>query len=769
MRTLKIRATKIVALFFVLAFNYGVNATSKIEMVFSCSPDSSGLATPVSEGLKFSKVNGTGVAFYTAEIANNDRYSKSFAEVPQNLLKVGSNQISVSVHWQGLETMARGYCDISFTLINSDSARKTVVSGRVGQGQTAEFLHNVNINLSLQEIDPVAYREIQRLKIVVEQYKKELENVENIQPTLDELRQTLDDYSKLDFDSLNPDDVRKISKEFEPVAEMIEAYKQDIEEIRQEIIADLEESRTEIEKNQETTLEQIKNSGIDIENSNFFEVGPVTDFPTPEINYPEMESDTGDPANGYPGYYYRRLAEDFKSKINFANESGKTQELLALYWKSLEIFESLGAQLSFRARTAKIEEIRGFNDASKILADTYALYFDEYGFLKNLKVPSNLKRFIAKELRQSVSDYSKKIQNLIANLDPQEIERNQDELNAYSELVNGLATSPNSAQGVEIRRQLGRAVYASLSTQSSEIKSEALGGAILVKAADIAQSEGKTAESTSLLKQGARILDFALGFVPVASAINDGLQIICGLATGYDYTGEKMDGLDYTFRAASMAIGIFGGKAIVRWGTLEINESLQTGAQLIRKSNKSKDWALALKSLGKDSPEALRFLGATLKNVPEAQLQKLEIDRLVKLMERSKNVKQLSAETANARFLSENIGHYPPYLENSLLASVELTENFKLWRVHGGGAPAQGRWIISEDPRTVSKEVIRNLYSIPPDNLLTHFVEVNIPKGTRIQFGVAAPIKELGLKGGGLQWQLMSRVEDGWGVPVEWK
>ena len=76
------------------------------------------------------------------------------------------------------------------------------------------------------------------------------------------------------------------------------------------------------------------------------------------------------------------------------------------------------------------------------------------------------------------------------------------------------------------------------------------------------------------------------------------------------------------------------------------------------------------------------------------------------------------------------------------------------YRVCGGRADPIGRWLTLNRPSSGS--AAREELALPPENAATQCTEVWVPKGTRVQVGVAAP--NFGQPGGGQQVELLERI-----------
>jgi|GEM_PF-1886495 len=146
-----------------------------------------------------------------------------------------------------------------------------------------------------------------------------------------------------------------------------------------------------------------------------------------------------------------------------------------------------------------------------------------------------------------------------------------------------LQTSPHTPQGREIRYQLNRGFVAASESSTPGKKAEAWGAISLIVGADQAYADGASKDARYLLRLGASILDVALGFVPVVGTANDLAQLVHGMATGYDYTGERMTSADYALRGVGLVAGIVGAGSIVKIAGKALQKAFQQGSRIIRR------------------------------------------------------------------------------------------------------------------------------------------------------------------------------------------
>jgi len=77
---------------------------------------------------------------------------------------------------------------------------------------------------------------------------------------------------------------------------------------------------------------------------------------------------------------------------------------------------------------------------------------------------------------------------------------------------------------------------------------------------------------------------------------------------------------------------------------------------------------------------------------------------------------------------------------------------------NGSGDYMTGQWSTLIAPESSSTAI--NSLSLPPVNTAEFLQQVQIPGGTQIQFGIAAPVPAWGTTGGGLQIQLLGQIPD---------
>jgi hypothetical protein len=103
--------------------------------------------------------------------------------------------------------------------------------------------------------------------------------------------------------------------------------------------------------------------------------------------------------------------------------------------------------------------------------------------------------------------------------------------------------------------------------------------------------------------------------VPVAASVNDALQIVWGMATGYDYAGHPMSAGDYALRGVGIVIGVLpAGQAIVRVGGEVIDRAFVVGSRTIRELGLGRRVAVDLRSAPSAVADVASAVGAVLDN-----------------------------------------------------------------------------------------------------------------------------------------------------------
>jgi hypothetical protein len=172
----------------------------------------------------------------------------------------------------------------------------------------------------------------------------------------------------------------------------------------------------------------------------------------------------------------------------------------------------------------------------------------------------------------------------------------------------GLHSLPGTITGTEIRRQLVRGLVAYDSSPAQELRAQSLGGIALAVGADQAVAAGENGSARELLKQSAQILDTVLGFVPIASSVNDATQIVFGMVTGQDYAGNPMTHADFGLRGVGILLGLLPAKAVFQFGKKVLGKVFHSGASTIRRYSLGERVAVNIakeKELAKEVAEAV--------------------------------------------------------------------------------------------------------------------------------------------------------------------
>ncbi len=97
-----------------------------------------------------------------------------------------------------------------------------------------------------------------------------------------------------------------------------------------------------------------------------------------------------------------------------------------------------------------------------------------------------------------------------------------------------------------------------------------------------------------------------------------------------------------------------------------------------------------------------------------------------------------------------------PWLSPPL--TVTTTEDLTFFRAWGGESGEIGRWISGTVPE--SAEAAQSSLSLPPGNTAEFVSQVNLPAGTTLEVGQAAPA--FGQSGGGIQYRIVGDLDPSW-------
>ncbi len=117
----------------------------------------------------------------------------------------------------------------------------------------------------------------------------------------------------------------------------------------------------------------------------------------------------------------------------------------------------------------------------------------------------------------------------------------------------------------------------------------------------------------------------------------------------------------------------------------------------------------------------------------------------------------LSAEKANVPFMVE--GKKLPYAANTRARIIQLENERIFVRVHGEGNQARPWMMRREEVQGLTPQQIQDKFALP--ELPTYISEVHAPSGSYLQVGAAASQVGWGT-GGGIQYQFLQRVDEGW-------
>ncbi len=118
-----------------------------------------------------------------------------------------------------------------------------------------------------------------------------------------------------------------------------------------------------------------------------------------------------------------------------------------------------------------------------------------------------------------------------------------------------------------------------------------------------------------------------------------------------------------------------------------------------------------------------------------------------------------SAEESNI-WLKENLHcEKPPYKQGTKTTIIKLSKDTEFVRVYTKGLTSpQGQWIMKfEEIEGLTPTQIKDKFALPYEP--THIIDVTLPAGSEVRFGIAGKIPEWG-KGGGIQFDLMGEMAE---------
>lgn len=120
-----------------------------------------------------------------------------------------------------------------------------------------------------------------------------------------------------------------------------------------------------------------------------------------------------------------------------------------------------------------------------------------------------------------------------------------------------------------------------------------------------------------------------------------------------------------------------------------------------------------------------------------------------------------SAENVNREHQERSPGSYAPYQDGSQVTERVLTENTRYIRFYLEGSNSQpvARWLVSpSEVEGLTPSEIRSLLGTQLEP--TNVIDVTLPKGTKVQEGLAGAVLEWNANGGGFQTYIIATNEE---------
>jgi hypothetical protein len=307
---------------------------------------------------------------------------------------------------------------------------------------------------------------------------------------------------------------------------------------------------------------------------------------------------------------------------------------------------------------------------------------------------------------------------------------------------NFLTSKPATSEGSDIREIVNRCLLIAQNPAKLDRARETICYAL---AADAALNDKDSISYKSFIHYATITLDIALGFIPVISSVNDGVQIFFGLITGKDYTGNEMSGVDYLIRAIGIVIGINPYKALVL-GTQLITKAVYDAISLIRKYK-----------LGETVFKVFQKFPHKLRDVVEVIGNLFPIDQVVEDAETVGNmvrtIKHLAPSLNSDVFSVERLIHILNESSISIKDKLRIISSFEIgslkfskageetliyrWHTYDEIEDMYGRFYSFE--KILDKTAAMESLALPSKNGLKYLDQFKMPKGMEFIEGIVAP------------------------------
>jgi hypothetical protein len=317
--------------------------------------------------------------------------------------------------------------------------------------------------------------------------------------------------------------------------------------------------------------------------------------------------------------------------------------------------------------------------------------------------------------------------------------------NLSSDLGDRLNTRSNDFHGIIVREEINRSLIAASTAKTPEEQSSAMGGIVFSVAADRAYADRDNSSANSLMHQAKVATDFALGIVPVVSSVNDALQILNGMITGRDYTGNEMKTADYALRSLGIVLGLLPVKGVWIAGR-SIGTSFFRGCEFLRSNGLRTLFIDSLRGLKQSSITAAEAIGELFaRNNPNFEtLIELNNDanRTLHLFAGSRQtlgqrgIKEFwvflrdSGDTYTQEERLQFINTFRTGIKYEELAAPRMSYR---WEAEGASRPERLRFLGTEN--ITDPALARQRYAIPPANPMSSLNRYEIQPGTGIFTG----------------------------------
>jgi hypothetical protein len=376
----------------------GSRPSAEIEQTTVCNANAA--AGPVSPELAFYTINGTSV--YSRLLAGTVQCGSSCPDttvhsvlvacLPEDVLRVGSNKVNLKIFWQGGGTFTGTLSSVSRIVAGGKVIPINECTFTKNAGDSKQFACNPTLNLSLKDISPNDYAEIEALKAELIKLQNELASLGILETEIVTLKEFIDHLLRLPLEELEPPEIAAIAAD-------VAATKADMDKV---VAADQKQKKDALEASQTAAVQVDELADKLAGKTGMIPALPPGKDHSIEGTWQEITVTASGGTLVLPDF--KATVAEFETKLKLLAAAGKIDEIVALF-HAIEAFVTEWGVKIVQLKVVAPDIVKHFDGfIASVLAIQKSVFLDSYTPTPILK-----KQWLTSTEHQYLQEFDRKL------------------------------------------------------------------------------------------------------------------------------------------------------------------------------------------------------------------------------------------------------------------------------------------------------------------------------------------------------------------------